>query len=343
VKPNLFQIAWIGAVVTVVTLSILYNGNSNSTVFYGIAESREMAVNFERPVEIKKIHVVQGQKIHVGDTIVELDRPELILKINEIAHNLNELKAKGNLDIGENKSLIKQLQAEQAAIENEIKTKISLLEAQYKLNKELTSSLKSIESGQKDQNRESSNPIKEQIAALNQELRLALSPNQIKINMLKSSIADSANPIEIQIASLEKELNLLKEEKEHLLIFSSLNGVIGSVNYKEGEKVSPFMNIVTLHAKSPSFVKGYIHENIYSNVDIGQKVKVISISKKNSEIKGNIVGIGSRIIEFPERLRKRPDIVVWGREVIIKIVPENQFLLGEKVIITPAPLLPLGL
>jgi hypothetical protein len=50
---------------------------------------------------------------------------------------------------------------------------------------------------------------------------------------------------------------------------------------------------------------------------------------------GEVVGVGARIVEYPLRLRKRPDIQMWGREVQILIPPENRFLLGEKLVITP--------
>jgi len=45
------------------------------------------------------------------------------------------------------------------------------------------------------------------------------------------------------------------------------------------------------------------------------------------------VGVGSRIIEYPLRLKKRPEMQLWGREVEIHLPDGNPFLLGEKVMI----------
>jgi hypothetical protein len=86
-----------------------------------------------------------------------------------------------------------------------------------------------------------------------------------------------------------------------------------------------------LHTKSPSYVKGYIHEDVYNKVAIGQKVTIASFSDPKNTIQGEVVGVGSRIVEYPVRLRKRPDFQIWGREIIIKIPSENNLLLGEKV------------
>ncbi len=178
------------------------------------------------------------------------------------------------------------------------------------MNKNLTSQLKSIQkdiNGKKD---DLNNPILIKITNLKRELKLNWSPSQIK-----------------------DEIHLLQEELKKLTIFAQINGMIGSVNFKEGEKVSPFTPIVTLHTKSPSSIKGYIHENVYNKILVGQKVSATSVSDKKNTIIGEVIGVGSRIVEYPERLRKRPDFQIWGREIIIKIPHENNFLLGEKVLI----------
>jgi hypothetical protein len=133
---------------------------------------------------------------------------------------------------------------------------------------------------------------------------------------------------------MEDELRLLEEEKRGLFIPAQINGLIGSVNFKQGEKVSPFTPILTLHAESPSFVRGYIHEDVYSQVAVGQNVIVNSNHDRKNGVGGVVVGVGARIVEYPERLRKRAEILIWGREIIIRLPPQNRFLLGEKVLIT---------
>lgn len=280
---------WIVVCIILVTISLQYKGES--TGFYGIADAREVVVNAGNPVEIKKIHVVQGQSIKEGDTLVELSRPELDMKINEITHQLRQVKTQKYTKV------------------NRIRAQIKELEAQYERNKKLTSELKSFrkENSSTDQN-DSQNPLLIKIENLKKELQLAVSPAQIK-----------------------EELNLLLAEKEKLTIYAQINGIIGSVNAKEGEQVSPFTSIITLHTKSPSYVKGYIHEDVYNKVNVGQKVTIASLSDPKNKIEGEVVGVGSRIVEYPVRLRKRADFQIWGREIIIKIPSENNLLLGEKV------------
>ena len=280
---------WIVVLIILVIISLQYKGES--TGFYGIADAREVVINSGNPVEIKKIHVVQGQSIKEGDTLVELSRPELDMKINEITNQLRQTKKQKSVKV------------------NSIKAQIKELQAQYERNKKLTAELKSVKKENPSTVQDNSqHPILIKIENLKRELQLAASPAQIK-----------------------NELNLLMEEKGKLTIFAQINGIIGSVNAKEGEKVSPFTPIITVHTKSPSYVKGYIHEDVYNKVTIGQEVTIASLSDINNSIEGEVVGVGSRIVEYPVRLRKRPDFQIWGREIIIKIPSENNLLLGEKV------------
>jgi HlyD family secretion protein len=51
-------------------------------------------------------------------------------------------------------------------------------------------------------------------------------------------------------------------------------------------------------------------------------------------VKGKVVGLSSRIVEFPMRMWKMPEMPIHGREVIITIPAENSFLLGEMVTIS---------
>jgi multidrug resistance efflux pump len=280
---------WIVVLIILVIISLQYKGES--TGFYGIADAREVVINSGNPVEIKKIHVVQGQSIKEGDTLVELSRPELDMKINEITNQLRQTKKQTSAKV------------------NSIKAQIKELQAQYERNKKLTAELKSVKKENPSTVQDNSqHPILIKIENLKRELRLAASPAQIK-----------------------NELNLLMEEKGKLTIFAQINGIIGSVNAKEGEKVSPFTPIITLHTKSPSYIKGYIHEDVYNKVTIGQEVTIASLSDINNTIEGEVVGVGSRIVEYPVRLRKGPDFQIWGREIIIKIPHDNILLLGEKV------------
>ena len=105
--------------------------------------------------------------------------------------------------------------------------------------------------------------------------------------------------------------------------------------YKPGEQVPAFQPIVTIHSETARYVKAYIHEAVLNNVAIGQSVWVTSLanSGKVSPAQAVVESLGSRIVEYPERLRKNPLVSAWGREVVVRLDDRNKLLMGEKVVV----------
>jgi len=333
-KTKILYLLWL--------LAVIYLGFYSSIEqigvahFFGIAESNEVIINFENSVEIKKIYVVPGQKVTKGTLLLELDQSELTLNLNEIMHQLSEYKLQRKFEKNKMLTQIKELKAQKIAKTNDINSEINQLQSQHALNKRLTADLKSILQPelipQVSQKKSIASPIQLKIRSLKEKLKFDTKQIDIKIKALNRILYSDKNPLTAKIESLKKEIELLTAAKEKLLIHSENNGIIGSVHFKRGEKVSPFVSILTIYTRSPSYVKGFIHENVYSRISVNDPVVVTSLSDKTVS-DGIVVGVGSRIIEFPERLRKRPEMKIWGREIQIKISENNDFLLGEKVII----------
>lgn len=335
-RIKLLYIVWFCCVVALVLVS-RHNGTDVAT-FFGIAETREIVVNAEKAVEVRKVHVVPGQLIHTGQLLAALDRPELTHRINEISNQMDKLKAQQVVNAADILARINELEAHKKANAAELQHRITQLNNKHQINKDLTAGLRSIEQDKdaKTQNGGRS-PLQVQAENLKRELELGTHLTQLKINTLKETLNSSKAAGSIQLRGLEAELNLLHAERKDLLKHSPITGVIGSVNFKQGEKVSPFDPILTVHSRSPAYVEGYIHENVYSRISVKDKVRVVSMANKSAATIGEVVGVGARIVEYPVRLRKRPDIQMWGREVQILIPLENRFLLGEELIITPVP------
>lgn len=309
------------------------DGSQENTAFQGIAESREEIVNSENGVEIRNLHVTPGQVVQKGGLLVELERPELTLKINEISHRLEELRLQCGMDRESIRSQIRQLKAEREVVRSETDHKIIQLQSRLSFNKELAADLESIHTGK--QGRKKLSPIETEIENLKEERQLKLSQIQLQIDTLEKHLSSPENPVDVRTKSLERELTLLLEEKKKLLVYARSDGIVGSVLCKIGEKISPFVPIMTLYKESPSFVKAYIHEKVHHMAKVGEDVEVISLSDMDKRVMAEIVGTGSRIVEYPMRLRKRPDFQILGREVEIRLPKENPFLLGEKVMVYP--------
>ena len=321
---------WIIVLGAVALISIRYTVEADN--FYGIAESREIVINSEIPVEIKRVYVVDGQFIDKDQLLVALSSPELDLKINEISHQLDQFKVQKGLDKAELTAKVRQLRAEKKIKTTEIENRIKQLENRYRLNKELADGLKSVDATPLPRGRAMS-PIRQQIESLRLERSDALGPLNIQIELLEAALNASESPRKIQVERLEKELAMLRRESGRLNIYAQISGVIGSIHYKTGEKVAPFAPILTLQTQSPSFVKGYLLEDVDATVNVGDRLMVTSLSERQDATPGTVVGVGARFVPYPARLKKHPDLQIWGREVHVRISDDNPFILGEKVML----------
>lgn len=314
-------------------LTVYYRAEPDT--FYGIADAKELIISSESAVEIKRILAAPGQLVAPGDTLLELYNPDLELRLSQITHELEELRTRQAAHATLTRSELRNLKAQQEVRVNEIRAEIQELEAKYALNRKLVSELHSLDgdkaaAGASD----ADNPILVRLESLRKLLQLARDTSRVGESRLASELSSSGDPLADQVRRREDELRILNEDRKRLMIQAQSGGLVGSVNFKVGEKVSPFAPILTLHAASPSFVRGYIHEDVYSRVGLKQKVEVAGSQDRRRRVEGEVVGVGARIVEYPERLRRRPDIRIWGREIIIRLPEDNRFLLGEKVLIS---------
>lgn len=153
-----------------------------------------------------------------------------------------------------------------------------------------------------------------------------------QISNLASEVIDipeGADPLKTEWFDTQREIRLVEDRLKNLFVFAEVDGRVGAVNFKAGEKVSSFAPIVTLLPLQPTYVNGFINENLYSNLELGQPVEVQGTHGK--AVQGQVISLGARIVPIPERLLRIPSLHAWGREVLVQIPPNNTFLVGEKV------------
>lgn len=332
-KIKMLYPAWLLACIGLVYFTV--SSDRETSLFRGISDTREVLVNTENPVEITSVHVVPGQAIDKGELLVELRRPELVIKINSISHQIKELQMQQQVKEYDITAQRIRLRSERESVASDITYKIKQLQSRQELNRKLAANLKSIQPAVFDSTGGQAAGFPSiEIEALEKERELALDSIDLRMKILDDTLESIGKPMAVHIQSLKKELALLNQEQKELSIYSDFQGVIGAVYFKPGEKVSPFVPILTLHTRAPSYVKGFIPEDAYNKVALGQKVNVRSLTSRNNTTVGEVVGVGSRIVEYPVRLRVRPELAAWGREVQIKIAEDNTLLLGEKVLIS---------
>jgi len=324
------SIAWVLCVALAIGLGYFYQGKA--VMFRGIAEASETIVSLPSPTEIVKVYVVPGQEIHAGDTIVEINRPDLTLRIAELTREIDALEGRSNLSSAEINQKVAEVKANLETRRLTLQAEIRTLESEYESNKAISAKLKSLSNSNSQSNGDDAMAMR--IKSLKNELAVATRSANEQIALLRGSSKLQKSSGKSEAANLKKELEELKKQQEELIQIAKEDWVVGDVNVRDGEKVSSFAPIVTLAHKSPTLVRGYINEQIYQNMDLGETVNVTALAGTSKAVVGEIIGLSSRIVQFPPRMWKMPEMPMYGREVTIKISENNPFLLGEMVSIS---------
>jgi len=143
------------------------------------------------------------------------------------------------------------------------------------------------------------------------------------------ALASGADPLKTEWKDTKREIQLVEERLKHLLVFAEVEGRVGAVNFKAGEKASAFAPILTLLPLSPTIVNGFINENLHSQLKIGDRVDVASVN--GSLVQGKVMSLGARIVQIPQRLLRIQALQAWGREIVVQIPEKNSLLIGERV------------
>jgi len=181
-------------------------------------------------------------------------------------------------------------------------------------------------------------PLEEKIQQCEQEGIDLKRMYNLKIKGLEKELSLGQNPYNEQVKRLiaEKEFN----ESQMLLpivVHAPATGLVGNISCKEAEHISSFSTLLTFYEPHSGIIKGFVHEDLTLEVELGQDFLISSLKDENITCKGKVVGLGSRIVEIPPRLRKIESIRVYGREVLIEIAKDNSFLQHEKVSISYIP------
>ncbi len=324
---NIFYIAVIIVAAGLYTIQKIHLENIIS--FYGYAENKETEINFNYPIQVKKIYVSPGQSVKKDAKLIDVIRIDSKESLPDQAFHIDVINAEKEIWItkveGQIELIKDQMESELSTI-NKQKEKL-ITENQFGIN--LYKDLESIK--RSDQ---SSIKITQQIEALDEEYRTVSNVYKQKIENKKEELRLGSQPYDSKI----NRLNYEKQYKEdQSLIEVSLvapkDGLVGNVYCKEEEHFTSYKTMLSLYEPNPSIIKGFVQEDFIMKISLNDSMQVRSTKDETLSYRGSVIGLGSRIVEIPSRLRKRPDIKTYGREIIVSIPRENRFLQKEKTVL----------
>ncbi len=318
------------AVILVIALYLMYTHfNNNSAFFYGFAQNKEMEINYNRDVLVEKVFVTPGQKVKKGDLLLIVQDASIPAKIKELKLKKEAISVDSHRETETIRNKIKELKFEKEKKLSEIDRQINELENKIEVNKSLYEGLKSLSFDSGQYVRRSRLQLDYLTA-----MRKRINDNYTQeIRFQDKLLEATGKPSNIKTEIIDAEIEHYEKEKENLKIYAPMDGLIGNVLCKKGEYVSAFKSFMDFYQTNPTLVKGYVHESLLLRVKAGNKLWVSSSMHPSHRVLGVVTGLGSRIVEIPERLRKIPEVKSYGREVLVKIPFENKFLQKEKVML----------
>lgn len=321
-RVNLFYLALV--VITVGLVWLFLPKNENEVAFYGFAENLETEINYNYPVLVEEILVTSGQEIDKDSPLIRLNRMSSKESLVEEPYKIITLRKEMEVWKQKKESEITDLQLKFEEDQSAIEFKIS------KLNQEIerTKNIKAQFYGKGEASPEQS----AEIDRLESEQVRLVSEFEQKKEALEKEKQAGLNPFRSEILELEAQQSFDEAHKEQsILVKAPHSGLIGNINCREGEHIPSFKTLMTFYEPHSSLVRGYIHEE--SILEIGEEAtfEVSSLLQDEITYTGKLVGMGSRIVEIPTRLRKFPQIKTYGREITIEIPIDNTFLQKEKV------------
>lgn len=316
--------------------------------FSGTVEADELNATSEIAGKIKDVKVEEGSRVKAGDIIAELDSSENTIRLKEAEISLqnaeNELGkvTDGNRaeDINAQEEVVKQGEALVNQGQSELETaqnNLNNAQANYDYRKKLYDNEAALNKNgyESDQNLDTTknnldnaetalNNAKSAFNSANSEMdnyKAQLAAATDKLNLLVNGATDKDKTTAqygVEQAQAEYDLSKLTLDKDNIKAAS--DGVVETVNFKNGEYVSPGSPIVTLLDNKSMYIKVYVPEKILPYIKLNKEVSMKSDFMKDKVIKGEVSYISPEAEFTPMNIVTKEDRTKLVYEVKIKVL-----------------------
>lgn len=291
--------------------------------YLGVTYAKEYKVTSDKSATVKSVHVVPGQSIKKGDLLVELTNDEALIEINKLQNRISAAVSDRDSKSALVQNKLDYLKTQKQLRVKEINDDLAELQIDLANKSKLLTSL-----GEKLDSTE----FLVKIRSLEARKNLEIKSSNLKISDLSNDHDVEIQTLNTKLELLEKELELLLNEQKKLNKYAVFDGVIANVYIKPSELVPAFANLVSINPANPTSVVGYLSTNKNGSSEIGSKVSVALYDKRSIQCRGTIIGLGA-VTELPDILQKSTAVKAYGQEVFVQLEENNQFTVGEKVVI----------
>ena len=306
---------------------LLQPPGQDAVSFFGFAESNETAINYNYPVVVNDILVRPGEPVREGQPLLEVSRRKAKETLADQDYRIAELASEERLYQTRKQDQLAELRARHETKLLEIDQ--DLTEAQRKLSNatSLLEGLQTVRSEPGDYQ-----PLRNRI----QDLKVLRARTQVQNEREEAAITNQlrlgGDPYRARTERIRAEAAFDSTQREiPFTVTAPADGLVGNIQVKEDEHVPSYETLLSFYEPHSTIVSGYLHEDQTPKVNLGDRFEVYSLKDATVRYPATSIGLGSRIVSIPTRLRELPTFETYGREVILEIPADNVFLQKEKV------------
>lgn len=297
------------------------------TSFYGIAENQDVDLSLEYPVRVKEIRIREGQSVETGQVLAILELTNVPFRRATLEQDRQRLLAEKNELLTRRSTGMKELEQAQEDAYFQIDNKLAELSGELQRNETLLDGLSSVDAP------EAAPTSSPEISALQAERGTIGKTFELQRQNLGREVIAELQSLEARLQQIELDRSELDRQTAELELKAPLGGIVGTVNFVPGEQVNALETILNIYRLHPNQVITYIPEGQLTDLAMGDSLRISSLQNPDYYISGTIVGLGNKIRELPVRMRRDPAVQAWGREVLLQIVPHNDLMQGERVLV----------
>lgn len=300
--------------------------NRHAEYFFGFAENQETEMNVVEDARIMTVRVRAGESVRAGDTLLVLGIPDLDREIGQEALDRAGGIARGEVWRTELLYRIEAVRSQMAARRKALEDLQRIWDSERELQRR---QLALLGLAGRDTLAQRNAWLAHQAEI--ESMKDALAKDSLELASLHAALAKGEVPLRIGLSKQEVDRERLLARQREQVLTAPADGQIGAIHGRVGEYRAAFSPLITFYEPHPSLVKGFVHESLLVGVALGDELEIGSVARPEHRCTGKVIGLGTRVVEIPERLRQFPEVPVYGREVLVSIPRENEFLQKEKV------------
>lgn len=291
--------------ILIVTFISCNRNNQNIIETSSSIEAINIEIRSKVTGDLIKTFVKEGQLVHKGDTLFELDTKDLLIQYNQALANYQSAEAKYRTIL--------------QGVREEDKAQLREIVRQAQVN---------FENAKKDYERIKNLYETQSISQKtfdDAELRMRVAETQLKSaqeNLQKAQrgpLKSEIEAVKAQMDAAKYQVDLLKKKIDDSRIIATANGYISLINFEEGELVPAGALITKLINIDEVFLKIYIPEVQLGKIQYGQEAEVRVDAFPNETFSGKIAFISSEAEFTPKNIQTKDERVKLVYAVKIKI------------------------